>query len=329
MTYPTPYIDPYTLVAQPLPVSWSRIGGTNVTPNANEATLQLICVTATSLVNGEVGQMLRATVDTETLQGYGPRVGYEGPFARFTTSMAPILRVVSAQVAFGPPVPSASGTTSSFQWTPIPAGSAFPVQTPFNVYGSGAPGGSTAGQNAIYIDANYVPRGAGRQNTRVQVTYVNGWPHSGMTANAVVGATTIQVDDVTGWYNASDGTGAVGRIYDGAASEVVHCTAVSATTPNLIEPSGPGTLTLAAPLNYAHTALPYGPMVSGMPTAIIDATGLFAAAQGLRDGLAAVTVPSLPGSAGGGGTGGVEGTIEWLERTAAIQLNTYRRVIGT
>ena len=90
------------------------------------------------------------------------------------------------------------------------------------------------------------------------------------------------------------------------------------------EPAGPGTLALASGLVYAHTA---GPLVSAMPTSIRDATGLFAAAEGLRKGMAAITVPNLPGS--GGGTGSVIAGIEYLEKLAVLELNTFRRVIGT
>ena len=327
--FPSPYIDGPGLIAAPLPVTWKALGQTNATPDQVLDELALICEIATTNVNGEVGQQLRATVDIEANQAPSHRCGIlNNGMARFMTSMAPVLKVVQVQVAYGGPVIAAGGATAAFQYTTLPSGIAFPEQQPFGVYGSSAPGGATAGQNAILIAGGYVNWWAGRMGTRVLVTYVNGWPHTALTAPAVQGATSIEVDDVTGWYNSALTEGALGWIYDptppGGGNETIQCTGVTATGAVNGEPAGPGTLTLASGMAYAHTA---GPLVSAMPTSIRDAAGLFAAAEGLRKGMAAITAPNIPGS--GGGSGSVQSAIEYLEKLAAIELNTFRRIIGT
>jgi hypothetical protein len=327
VTYPSAYVTPNDLLEASLPVNWGAQGPTNAQSNAQLARLSEVCEIATTDVNNTTSMNLRATVDTETLLGPGHRIGIlPNGWARFVASMFPILKVVQVQTACGPP---------PFTWTTLPAGSAFPEQQPFSVYGSGSPGGSTGGQNAIYIAGCWVGWGNGRMGTWVAATYVNGWPHAGLAAAAPAGSLTLSVDDVTGWYNSVfvnpvtglTGLGASGRIWDGASSEVVEVVSVAATNAaGQLEPSGPGTLTLAAPTVYAHTpASSGGPLISALPPTVRDAALLFAAAQGLRKGLGAITVPSLSGTSAGSG-GGAEAAIEFLLHEATVKLASFHRV---
>lgn len=311
-------------------MSFTRQGPSNATPDQLQAALQDLCVTATAMANNEVGQTLRATVDLETLQAPSHRVGIEpNGWARFVTSLFPVLKVVQCQVAYGGPRTPAAGGVAAFNYTTVPAGMAFPEQAPFGVLGSSAPGGATGGMNAIMIAGGFVNWGRGRMGTRISMLYVNGWPHTSITETVDAGVTVLPVDDVTGWFNSADAVGATGRIFNQESSEIVH---VIGATPNTAptdinpEPHGPGTLTLAGPTTFAHTVGPaHGPIVTALPTTVRDATMLFAAAQGLRNGMATMTAPSLPGAATSSGTGGVQGAIKFLEEQAAWNLRSFKR----
>jgi hypothetical protein len=327
--FPTPYITEEEVVNWTLPVTWSRIGpANNPTPQQNVGQIEQMCEIATSIVDGELNQMARATVDVETVDGPGHRVGVVNStgLARCLTSMTPVLKVVGVRIAVGPPQQTVSGQPYNFQWITVPSGLFYPQQQPFRLYGSSGPGGSSAGQNAIMVAGGYISWVWGRLNTHIELTYVNGWPHTSLTAEALSGATTLQVDDVTGWYNSTLAAGALGQISDLPNTENATVTAVTAAGSVDGEPAGPGTLTLAAPLTYTHQA---GTVFTAMPKALRDATALFVAAQAVRAGLATISAPALPGAAGGAGAGGVEGMVAFLEHSATIQLGTYRRIFGT
>ena len=189
-------------------------------------------------------------------------------------------------------------------------------QAPIGVYGSSGFGLSGAGGSAILIAPGYVSWAGGRNNATVKLWYLNGWPHAGLTEDTT-GATTIQVDDVTGF------SGASAFIYDGAATEQVSVVSVTAdqsvTVPGgTVQPTGPGTLTLAAACQ-AHTA---GVVVSALPMDIPWAACLLATAQVLQSGASAVTIQNLPGSIQNNGSAVTE-----LRDVAHKLLTPYRRVI--
>jgi hypothetical protein len=95
----------------------------------------------------------------------------------------------------------------------------------------------------------------------------------------------------------------------GGGQEGITVTAASET-------SGPGTLTLASPLNYAHEG---GIMVSALPSTVIWATALLAGAAALTRGATATTVQT---------TGGKQQVTEsGLRAQARMLLNTFRRTI--
>jgi hypothetical protein len=113
------------------------------------------------------------------------------------------------------------------------------------------------------------------------VSYVNGWPHTPLTEDAGEGETVLNVDDVTGWALASR------FAYDGAQTEQLSGESVFAASP-LVLPNdagtaqaGAGTITLAAPLSFAHAK---GTVVSALPADVIYATVLACAVQALTGG---------------------------------------------
>ena len=127
------------------------------------------------------------------------------------------------------------------------------------------------------------------------MSYIHGWPHTSLTvagtpARPASSLTTALAGDRPGTNSAANSTsGAVGTIYDGSNQETITCTAASTT-------AGPGTLTLASPVNYAHSA---GIMVSALPTNVIWGASLFAAADALVRGATTTVVRNISGHAGG------------------------------
>jgi hypothetical protein len=228
-----------------------------------------------AIVNG----VLRATIDTETLSGPDYRITIQQSTGtvRMICERWPILSVQSVLT---------SANTFPRQWTALPSGY-YDVEHPVvGVYGTSAPSASGDGGQSILM----APWGGwclGRNGFRVQATYVNGWPHCGTTGTTAAGVSTLAVDDCTGWAPPEPGgQGATGTIQDGAGQEVITCTAASVT-------SGPGTLTLATPLAYGHTA---NIVVTTLPPQVQWAAILLAVGQALERGSTATTVQQLPGT---------------------------------
>ena len=266
-----------------------------------------------------MNQAFRATIDNEQRTGPGDyRINVEQytGVIRWTLSRWPVLQVLAAQVS-----PAA---TFPRQWTQVPANMTDISDPVLGVYGSSVPSGSggAGGQN-IVIAPGYMGWWNGRNGFRLACSYVNGWPHAGITANVLAGATTLTVDDVTGW------TGATGVIYDGANTETVHVTSVTANTPLTLPnsggtaPAGPGTLTLAAGTTFAHTgATPANVVVSAVPTDVLYANIMICMIQALDAGITSVSIQNIPGSQTQGGHGVAELTTGW-----ALILEPYKRVI--
>ena len=243
-----------------------------------------MCMRATAMVDAYCNQVLRATIDTETLSGPHFRLTVQNSGnLRAIMSRWPVTQVISGQWAPSSP---------PYQWTPIPVQYMVPEVPPVGIYGTSAPSASGDGGQAVIIGG-----GAGwgrRGGIAVQITYVNGWPHAGITAVANAGDSALAVDDCTGWAPVTaGGQGAAGTVFDSGGQEVITCTAASAT-------SGPGILTLGSPLAYGHVP---GTLVSSLPQQVQWAAINFAAAQALTRGATATTVQSVSGAAAGGGRG--------------------------
>lgn len=299
-----PYITPAMLLNASTGISWNTIPSPNAAADVKAAAQMDICMRATSAIDGYCETPLRATVDTETLFGPGDfrfTVRPDG-VCRLLLSRPPVVSVLSGQYS-----PAASFPST---WTPL-AAAQFKVEQPLmGVYGTTAPGTTDTGGQAVLMAPGIV--GYGRQSTEVQVTYLNGWPHAMLTADAAAGASTLAVDDITGWL------GACGILYDSVEQEVAVVTAVTPNTSGAL--SGPGTLALAAPLGYAHTA---GTLFSTLPGDVVQAAVLYAVSQALVRGATAVA----PQQRGGGSSGDAgKASTEYIAE-AELKIHRYRRTL--
>jgi len=307
----SPYVTPSMLMASATGVSWSSIGSqasTRPTSAQVFAETMNICRRASAMADSATNTVLRATVDTEQLTGPGDfrfQLQNSTGRARLLMSRSPITGVLGGQWTPAGAFPAT--------WTQLPA-TAFRVERPvIGSFGSTAPSGSGDGGQSLLLQPGQVTWLFGRNNVDLQVTYVNGWPHATLTAPATAGATSVQVDDCTGWGPPPGATtGAFGTIYDQGQEEAVLCVASTAT-------QGPGTLTLNAPLQFAHN---YGTMVSTMPGTIQQATILFAVSQAIVRGSTATTVQAVPGSSVGPGA-----SMKDFEKAAKEMLSPYKRVV--
>ena len=316
----TPYITPGLLIQEPSGISWNILPWPKSTQPEQLAAQTLVCWQATGIVESYVNQVLRATVDTDEATGPDFRITVDPwtQVARYTLQRWPVTSILAGQVS-----PAA---TFPPNWTQIPA-QKMGIETPvLGVYGSSSPSGAGDGSQAIRISPGCVGRKP-RNGYLVSATYLNGWPHTSLTADASEGDTTIQVDDVTGFgiTNAQGFTGASAFAYDGAETETVT---VESVTPNAMltlpngggtVAAGPGTLQLAAPLANAHLA---GVMVSSFPQNLLWAAALAATVQALQSGIQAITIQNIPGSVttGGQGVGALKAQYKEL-------LTPFKRVI--
>ena len=200
----------------------------------------------------------------------------------------PVLEVVSVQVA---------PNRMPYVWTTVPSGQGLymPANPPVGLYGSVAPTAAAEGGQGILVSSEYVNWTYGRNGLAIQVQYINGWPHCGLTSAVMASESELQVDDCTGWAITSPltgTTGATGTVYDAGSQEVIQVTAASVT-------QGPGTLTLASPLQNGHAA---GVMVSTLPQSVVWAAILLSAAQALTRGATSTTVLQAPGGKSSGGS---------------------------
>lgn len=254
--------------------------------------------------------MLRATLDTEDV--YGPNfratIQVGSGNGRVILSRWPILSIVSVQVAPSNVFPR--------QWTALGQGQ-WDIEVPaIGLYNSVAPSAAADGGQAILIPPGWINWCNGRNGWLVRVQYINGWPHTSLTADAAAGAQTFTVDDCTGWAvtNEWGQTGAAGIVYDTGYQETVKVLAASAT-------AGPGTIALAAPTLNAHKS---GTMVTTLPQSVIDAMILFSAAEALQRGATSTTIHAIPGGSGGGGS---LGTITEYIAQGELLLHPLRRTV--
>ena len=286
-----------------------------------------MCARATAKTDGYCNQALRATLDTELLHGpdyrvtVGPAAGgsYPTPFwgnagfnARVILSRWPILEVTAVQTCPNSVWPRT--------WTSLPSGYFEPETPPIGIYGSITPGGSAQGGQAAIIAPGYINWNYGRNGWAIQITYLNGYPHTEISTTVAAGATTISVNDITGWAITNyygTYTGATGKITDAGQQEAIHVTNVTPTTGSVL--AGPGTMTLSRALTYPHEA---GTLVTTMPASIEQACILFATAEALTRGATSTTIHDI-----GGHSQGTGGDIVGLNTEAELLIHAYRRTI--
>jgi len=308
----TPYITPTILQSAPTGISWNTIpSGSQVSPEAKASEIYNICQRATSMAEGYTNQVLRASLNTEFVQGpdYYSTLQPSTGNVRVILSRWPIMNIEAVSV---------SPNTFPRTFTSLPTGYWAAEQPVIGVYGSTAAGGSAQGGQAVIISGQAGGGWAlGRNGFVIQVQYVSGWPHTSLTAACNSGDGTLQVDDCTGWAVTNDigETGARGTIYDpGGNQEQVTVASASVT-------SGPGTLTLVSPMLYAHAQ---NTLYTTMPATIQWACALYSASIALTRGATATSIHTIPG--GGAGTPALRGPESLLEE-AELLLHSYMRVI--
>jgi hypothetical protein len=297
----------------PTGVSWSIIPFPKASDEAQRAEQTNICWRATGLVDGYCNQVIRATIDTEVQSGPNFRITIEQGTgnARYILQRWPVTDILAVQVSANASFPR--------RWSQLGAGM-FDIEHPvIGLYGTTAPSAAGEGGQSILLAPGSVSWALGRNGYRVSATYVNGWPHAGLTEQAQSGDTVLHVDDVTGF------AGAAAFIYDGSKTEVITAQSVTATTLKVLPnnggtaPAGPGTLTLPTALTAEHGV---GVVVSSVPQDILWASVLAATSQALEAGITSVSIQNLPGSETLGGHG-----VDDLKTEYKNILGPYRRVI--
>lgn len=313
----TPYILPAMIQnLSPFGIDWTSIPTAGASEAQNLDALWDICLTATGDIDLAVNMPLRAIAEVETLDGPNDRLTVRGSNGTALALMQhwPIIDALGGQITPSGAFP--------YSWQPIPGNMMAPQEPSAQfVGGSSVPSGGGDGMNGIIIAPGYVDWVNGRFGYTVQIAYVNGWPVAGLDQDADAGATTIHVDDVTGF------AGCRPQIWDAGASEMVTVTAVAADSPVNILPNlpaqiGPGTLTLSQPLRNAHSgSTPATVLVSAMPDVVREAGYYFAAAEAMQRGTMQIAVPELPGAISGAGGSAVDS----LQATAAKKLGKLAR----
>ena len=116
MTGPvSPYIVPSQLSSYPTGVSWTTIPDQRASDQEKYAAQVIICTQATALADACTNQILRSTLQTETLYGPGNFRVNQLPngTTRLLLSQWPITTVTAIQVANAASMP--------YQWAPVHA----------------------------------------------------------------------------------------------------------------------------------------------------------------------------------------------------------------
>lgn len=306
----TPYVTPNVLLNAPTGISWNSIPpGASVTPAQRLAEQLNICQRASAQADGFCNQALRATLDTETVTGpdYRTTIQQSTQNCRVILTRWPIIDIVSVAVSPNSVFPR--------QFLSVPTGFWAVERPQIGLFGTDAPSAAAEGGQSILIAPGFIDWSNGRNGFSIQIQYINGWPHCSLTAGVTAGATTLPVDDCTGWAPFATGTaGAAGLVYDSGLEETIQATASSVT-------SGPGNLTIASPTLNAHAT---GTMISAFPQTVIWAVTLFASGQALTRGATATTVHVIPGA--GAGTSAMKGP-EDLIGEGELLLAPFKRTI--
>lgn len=217
---------------------------------------------------------LHATLDTEvatTNQRERVLINDEGNLS-FLCAYRPVITVIAATVV---PVVGA-GMTGGTPWT-------------VDLTNIGVDGREVT----LYGYFSYY-KGAGVP-LRVNLTYLNGFANAVLTAQAAAGATSLLLDDLTGFT-----PGQVVRIYDAGSVAPEDIVVASTFVPPTTTGPNPGSLPLTAGTEATHAA---GIRVSAMPASVQQAALYLAidliqkrSAQGFRP--AAIATGSTQGAAG-------------------------------
>jgi hypothetical protein len=310
----SPYVTPSVIANAPTGVPWNLIPEIDATALAKYAEQSNVCWRASAEADRICNQPLRATVDIEEEDGPDFRLTLDPGtnVARMLASRWPVVSVIGAQVS-----PAAAFPPS---WKVLPPNQVRARAGVFSAYGSTIPGSGAQGQSEFVIAPGYVTWTNGRNGTTLQVGYLSGWPHAGLTATAAQNTSTLAVDDVTAFLTAAP------FIYDGANTEQVYVSTVTAnsllTVMGVPVPAGPGTVTLSSPLQYTHTVTPGQDqiLVSSMTPDMQWAVILLCASMALEAGIEGIVISDVHGGSQSSGGGA-----ERLAVQAEVILNSYRR----
>lgn len=272
-------------------ISWSTFPKAGASEAEQLSAQQDVCALVTSEMDTITNGILRAFVDTE--EEFGPDyliTILPNRWARFRFP-SNILQIVGARWTY-------AGASNPPDWNDIPASQITTEHSITTPSGTIVPVGAT-NPNALLIAPGNVNWSNGRKGFRVQATAICGFPVAGIDQNAASGATSIHVDDITGWWNGT--AGARGTIFDPPRREQV--TVAGATPDTTGAMSGPGTLALSGPLKFAHDpAIGNAQMpdqkilVSTMPQSLIMAGFYLATHYGLIRGSTAAIMQSARGA---------------------------------
>ncbi len=308
------------LLATNYGVSWSTFPKPSAS-NADQIAAQLdICHVVTSEMDTLANQSLRAGIDTEV--EFGPDYSVTilpNMWARFRLAHWPIIALTAAAV-------SPSGAAPPV-WTSIPATSLLTEHQGLPLFGTIVPDGAGPGPTAALIPPGYIDWSNGRKGFNISITSLNGFPTCGIDQPVAAGATSVHVDDITGWFVAGLG-GARGTIYDPPYREQLTVSNATPDTAGAIQ--GPGTLTLVTPTQFAHNpivGLTQQPdqriLFSTMPSALIQAGYYLATHYGLIRGATAAVVQTGRGTFQG--SAGMKDAMDWYARAEDI-IRRYSRV---
>lgn len=276
---------------------------------------------ATAAAEAFLNQQVRCTIDVQTENApYRNRVWVDRAtgVVRFMANHFPVLDIVSAETC-------PAGTFPRV-FTPVTAGN-WDVDDPPSINtGSAVTGGDGQGGNVILFAPGTLSYMHGKKGFRISVTYLNGWPHAGITAAMLAHDTTVHVDDVTGWSVATAAEPITCPIYDGANTEVVQVTGVQSVVNGStgLAAFGPGVLTLATGCNNAHAGPTAGVaacLLSTMPATIMQAVIKMAVSEALVRGATATSVQRNQGQTTKSGSHGD------LYLEGCELLLPYRRVV--
>lgn len=245
--FSTPYLTVAEFKQAPTAIDVDDLVG-NGSAAVNDQELANVISRASSWIDSYCGQVLAATLDTETFRA---RVSRDG-FLRLHPRYWPIIEVVSASYGSNPTLMNTLDPTTA--WIEQQA-VVFPLT-----------GIASSFLGSIQFSRVYSPTA----EQFVSMTYVNGYANSELTANASAGASSIAVKDATGFLPNQKF-----MVYDAEKTELCY---VAST---FVPVQGAGSVTLAAPLAFAHNSTVN---VSALPPAVKQAaiymTGVILKARG-------------------------------------------------
>jgi hypothetical protein len=308
-----PYVSPEVLLNASTPVDWDSFPVFDPEPGRQRAEVMNLCRRASDALDEYLQSSLRATINTETVMGPGdPRAQLrkDGTW-RLSMSRPPVVAVLSGTVS-----PTASfGSTVN----PIPANLMMPEKPVMGIYGSNALGPVGEVGQAVLVASGFGSWGwGGRGGCRFTITYLNGYPHASLTEPASATDVTIHVDDITGMvgkFTGSGDSGAFCTFYPVDGSKQESASVLSADPDVAGALSGPGTLTLTAPLASSHAR---GELFTTLPSNVQQAAILMASSLALLKGATTVAIAT-------GATGGPAMTPAELSDQAKAMVHSYRR----